>query len=224
MNTIIGLIPVKGNSDRVLKKNTRVFADTNLLELKLSQIKKVKELSSIVVSSEDKDIIAIAKNNGLEIHQRNPYFSTSFVPMSEVYSNIASEISGENIAWINVTNPLAEPQIYSKAIKTYLDFKKNEYDCLLSVYEIKENFFYKKKPVNFKPYPWPRSQDLVGLYSMSFVINILKRQNMINWGSCVGNKPYFYILDKITSWDIDDQVDFDFCENFYKKKLKKNKN
>ena len=41
---------------------------------------------------------------------------------------------------------------------------------------------------------------------------------MIKWGSCVGNNPYFFVLDQVTSWDIDFQVDFDFCESMYIKK------
>ena len=43
---------------------------------------------------------------------------------------------------------------------------------------------------------------------------------MINYGSLVGEKPLFYFIDTITSWDIDFQEDFDFCEMIYKKKIK----
>ena len=31
---------------------------------------------------------------------------------------------------------------------------------------------------------------------------------MIRWGSCVGEYPYFNHIDKIDSWDIDNQEDF----------------
>ena len=41
-NKITGVIPVKAKSDRVKRKNLRKFADTNLFELKLSQLKKTK--------------------------------------------------------------------------------------------------------------------------------------------------------------------------------------
>ena len=51
---------------------------------------------------------------------------------------------------------------------------------------------------------------------MTFVVNILKRKNMVDWGSCVGSKPYFYQLSKFESWDIDFQEDFDFCEMMFK--------
>lgn len=220
-NTIVGLIPVKEFSERVNNKNLRNFANTNLLELKLNQLKKAKGFTDLIVSSESEKILNIAKNNNFNIHKRKSKYSTSKVPMSHVYSNIASEIEGRYIAWINITNPLAEKNIYEKAISEFDKIKYN-YDCFLSVYEMQENFFYNRKPVNFPNSPWPRSQDLKPLYSMSFVINILKRTNMIKWGSCVGEKPYFYILDRIKSWDIDNKFDFDFCELEYLKTLKKN--
>ena len=46
-------------------------------------------------------------------------------------------------------------------------------------------FFYKNKPIGFKPNPWPRSQDLKNLSILSLAVNILKREDMINLGSLV---------------------------------------
>tara|TARA_B100001063_G_scaffold247388_1_gene294196 strand:- start:17614 stop:18300 length:687 start_codon:yes stop_codon:yes gene_type:complete len=216
--SITGIVPVKGSSERVKQKNLRDFAGTSIYEIKLNQLKEAEGFEDIIVSSEDETVLEIAKNNGFNIHNRDPKYSTSHIPMSEVYSYIAAEIGGENIAWINVTNPLAGPKIYSEATKKYHDIDK-KYDCLLSSINLQENVFYQGKPINFSPYPWPKSQDLQGLASLTFTINILKRKDMIKWGSCVGESPYFYYLDKIESWDIDDQADFDFCEMIYKKKL-----
>jgi CMP-N-acetylneuraminic acid synthetase len=214
LKEIVGLIPVKGSSDRVPMKNLRKFGNSSLYELKLSQLLRAEGFKEIIVSSEEESILSIAEKKGFGTHKRNPKYSTSDIPMSEVYSYIASEIKGENIAWINVTNPLAEGHIYTNAIKIFNELDK-KFDCLLSANNLQENVFYKGIPVNFKPSPWPRSQDLQGCCTLPFVINILKRQNMVNWGSCVGKSPYFYFLDKIESWDIDTQEDFDFCEMIY---------
>lgn len=211
---IVGLVPVKGSSERIPMKNLRKFSDTSLFELKLSQLSKVKGFEKIIVSSEDDNILLIAEREGFAIHERDPKYSTNDIPMSDVYSYIASEIEGENIAWLNVTNPLAEAHIYTNAIKLFNEMDSS-YNCLLSANNIQENIFYNGVPVNFSPSPWPRSQDLHGLCSLPFVINILKRHDMIKWGSCVGNSPYFYYIDKIDSWDIDTQEDFDFCEMIY---------
>jgi CMP-N-acetylneuraminic acid synthetase len=218
--SVVGLVPIKGSSERVPNKNLRQFHGQSLLELKLKQLSTAEGFEKIIVSSENQKVLKIALDNGFDIHERDPKYSTSEVPMSDVYSYIASEIDGENIAWINATNPLVETHIYTKAIQIYREIESN-YDCFLSAVNVQENIFYNGVPVNFSPKPWPRSQDLQGLCSLTFAINILKRKDMIEWGSCVGNSPFFYYLDKLDSWDIDTQEDFDFCEMIYARKILK---
>lgn len=213
---ITGIIPVKENSERVKKKNLRKFANTNLFALKLKQLKKTQCFKKFLISSESEKVLNIAKKLDFEVHKRDPYYSTSHVPMSEVYSYISSAVKTEHVAWINVTNPLVGPKIYDKAAKLYAKTLK-KYDCLLSAKENRENFFFKDKPVNFKPFPWPRSQDLKPLISLPFAFSFLKKDNLKNWGSCVGKKPYFYILDDISSIDIDNTLQFKFAEFLYKK-------
>jgi len=221
MKEIVALIPVKGQSERVNAKNLRDFAGTSLYELKLNQIKNVKGFADKIVSSESEEVLDIAKKHGFNTHYRDPKYSTSDVPMSDVYSYIASEINGDYIAWVNVTNPLAETDIYEKAIEKFNNLE-SKFDCLLSVYEVKEYLFFKDKPLNFPPAPWPKSQDLTGTYAMSFIINILKRLDMVKWGSTVGSNPYLFECDYIDSIDVDWQHDFDFCEHLYKQRLENN--
>lgn len=214
---ITAVIPVKGQSERVKGKNIRPFGDTNLYELKLQHMKNVNGFDRVVVSSENAEILEIARKNGFDVHERDAKYSTPHIPMSDVYSFIASEVEGEHIAWVNVTNPLAESPVYNEAVRLYRGLN-DEIDCLLSVSEVKDYLFKQGTPVNFQPNPWPRSQDLAGMCAMSFVVNILRREDMVKWGSCVGAKPYFYFLDKTTSMDVDFQEDFDFCEMIYKRK------
>lgn len=221
MKEIVALIPVKVNSDRVENKNTRSFCDTNLLELKLRQLSSAKGFAKKIVSSESEQLLEMAERHGFDIHRRDPYYSTSSVPMSEVYSYVASEISGEHIAWVNVTNPLAEAPVYEEAIRQY-EAMDSRYDCLLSAYEVNDYLFHEGRPVNFRPNPWPRSQDLTGVVGLSFVINILRREDMVTWGSCVGNRPCFYMLDQVTSSDIDFPWDFAFCEMIYRQRRRQN--
>lgn len=215
---IVAIVPVKGNSVRVKKKNLTKFANSNLFKIKLKQLKKTDCFKKIIISSESKKILNYAKKNGFGIHLRDRFFSTSKVPMSDVYKNIASEVDGEYIAWINVTNPLCDEYIYQSAVKKFKTISKN-YDCFLSAVKNKQNYFYKNKPINFKRSPWPRSQDLQPLISLPFAISILKRKDMIKWGSCVGKKPFFYFLNSLVATDIDDQSSFKIAELLYKKKL-----
>mgnify|MGYP001365361928 FL=1 len=220
MTKITAIIPVKGKSSRIKNKNLKKFHKSSLYEIKLDQLSKCKNFDEMIVSSESEKVLNIAKKKNFKTHKRDKKFSTDTVPMSDVYKNIASEINCENIAWINVTNPLVSSKEYDEAAKKFKSLNLKKYDCLLSVFEIQDYFIYKNKPINFKRTPWPRSQDLQGLLSLSFAINILKRENMIKWKSCVGKKPYYFKLSQLTSWDIDFIHDFRFCEYIYKQKNK----
>ena len=216
---IQGIIPVKTSSERVKNKNLRKFGDTSLFELKLKQLSKTRAFDSFLVSSESEEVLKVAKKFGFQTHLRNKYFCTSKVSMSEVYAHLGAQASREHVAWINVTNPLANHKIYDEAAKIYKK-KIKTHDCLLSAIENRENYFFNKKTINFRRTPWPRSQDLKPLISLPFVINILKKKDLIKWKSCVGKRPYFHVLDPVIATDIDNQYNFDFCEVVYRNKRK----
>lgn len=214
---ITALIPVKANSQRVKKKNLKKFAELNLYEIKLKQLQKTNCFKRIIVSSECTKVLNVANKYGFETHLRDKYYSTSKVPMSEVYSHIASQIQGTYIAWVNVTNPICDKRIYEYAVKKFLENYK-KYDCLLSAVMHKQNFFFKDKPINFNRSPWPRSQDLEPLISLPFAINILERKKMIKWGSCVGQKPFFLFINSLIATDIDDEESYILAEKIYNNK------
>ena len=216
----VALVAAKGTSERVKNKNIRPFGDTNLVELKLNQLKKVSGLDRIVVSSEDRRILELAKSMDVDIHIRDPKYSTNSIPMSSVYSYLASDISGDVIVWIQVNNPLIQPSSYEDAIYVHKNLS-NEYNCLLSVSKINKYLFYKGNPINFTINPWMKSQDLKDLCELNFGICILKREDMKQWGSLVGTKPYFFCGNAEEFTDIDDLTAFDFCEMIYNKNKNK---
>ena len=57
---IIAVVPVKLNSSRVKSKNIRKFANSNLLKIKIRQLKKTKCFHKIIISSESDKILSIA--------------------------------------------------------------------------------------------------------------------------------------------------------------------
>lgn len=217
----VALIPVKGNSDRIKKKNTRPFANTNLLELKIKQLINSNSVDKIIVSSESDVPLAIASSfNEVILHKRDSYYSSSYVQMSEVYSHLASEVDSEHIMWVNVTSPLIGPDIYKKSLELY-EKKDSGYDCLLSCTRVQEYLLKDFKPINFVRDPWPRSQDLSGIHALTFGINILKKVDLIRWRSLVGKNPLYLELSSEESIDIDFMNDFEFAEFIFKKDPKK---
>lgn len=217
----IALVAVKGDSERIPKKNIKPFSNTSLLELKLKQLIKSNSVDKIIVSSESSDALDIARSfNEVDIHQRDPRYSSNHIPMSEVYSYLASDMHCNYIMWVPVTNPLIQPDIYTNAMQKFLEQDHN-FDCLLSCVKVNDYLLKNFKPLNFTRNPWQRSQDLKGIHALSFAVNILERDNMINWGSLVGKNPLFLELSREESTDIDYPDDFDYCEQLFIKNPKK---
>ncbi|KKM68628.1 hypothetical protein LCGC14_1459020, partial [marine sediment metagenome] len=208
------------NSERLSGKNLRIFVNKlSLYEHKLKQLKDVKDLpfDRIIVSSEDKLVLALAIKYGFQGHRRDPKYSTSDVPMSDVYRYIANEVPGDDIAWINVTNPLVTAHHYKNALFAWKAIKET-HESLLSVYKVQKYLWTIEGDPLFTPYPHPRSQDLEETYAQSFAINICRRESLIKNGTFATDTPYFFEMDKYTSTKIDYQEDLDFCRILWKRK------
>lgn len=209
------LVAVRSGSTRVLNKNIRTFAGSSLLEIKLQQLKRIKELDGIVVNSNDEQMLSVARGLGCETVLRDPYYASNDVSMSDVYKNMAENTDSDIIAYINVTNPLLLDETISKAIARYYEGRK-KYDSLNSAHLVKEFLFKDNLPVNYDLRHQPRSQDLPDIAALNFAVSILERQTMIECKNVVGYRPDIYVIDEVEATDIDNQIDFDFAEFVYK--------
>ena len=211
------LIAVRSGSERVVNKNLRPFAGSNLLEIKIKQLKSIKEFDGIIVNSNDDRMLEIAHNLGAETVKRDPVFATSSVSMSDVYKNMAENFNGDVVAYCNVTNPLVDSDSYANAIRTYKEIS-SKFDSLNSANLVKEFMFLDNKPINYDLEHQPRSQDLPDIYALNFAVSIISKENMIKYKNVIGRTPYMYGLSEAESIDIDTEFDFEIAEFFYRKK------
>ena len=213
---IKALVAVRSGSVRVQNKNLRPFAGSSLLELKLTQLQRIKGLDGIIVNSNDDQMLTIAQQYGCEAVKRDAYYASNTVSMSDVYRNMAENCNCDVIAYINVTNPLIKDETLEKAIMAYHSLKDG-YDSLNSAHLIKEFMFYENKPINYDLKNQPRSQDLPDYYSLNFAFNIIARDTMMECKNVVGKKPFIYGIDEVEATDIDNPIDFEFAEFVFKK-------
>ena len=75
---IVAIIPIRKNSQRIKNKNFRKFFNNkSLLEIKIEQLKKVKLIDKIVVSSDSKKAEQISRKYGVFFHKRPKFFASS---------------------------------------------------------------------------------------------------------------------------------------------------
>lgn len=228
MSTSI-FLPVRKGSVRIMQKNTKPFAGINggLLKLKLAQLKNIKEVEEIVVSSNDSICLQIAQeialeNGKIKIFERPEELGTSTTDLVDLIKYVPTITGCENILWTHVTSPFCEADNYIHAIKLFNKFRGVDYDSLLSGYDYKEFLIKKdsKKLINNgTKLKWPKTQDLEDLFQINNAIFLCSRNQMVK-GDRVGNNPYFFNMGKISSIDIDNQEDFELAELIYGK-LKK---
>ena len=77
---VVGVVPARGGSKTIPKKNIRVLAGKPLILYTLEEAKKSKYLERIVVSTDDHEIAGICMGFGVEVIERPPEFATDTSP------------------------------------------------------------------------------------------------------------------------------------------------
>ena len=215
MRKITAVIPVRKGSVRVKNKNLKPFADTNLLELKINQLKQVKLIDEIIVSSDCKKMLAIATDLGVKIHTRDEFYASSEATNSEFFENLATAIDAEYIMYSPVTCPMISLETYHDCIQSFKE--DEELENLVTVSQIKHHMWLDGKPLNYNIAESPNSQDLPDINAVTYGICIISKEDMIKYRNVVTENPTFKVLDEIESIDIDTEFDFMVAEMVYKK-------
>ena len=211
---LTAVVPVRAGSQRVKNKNTKPFADSNLLKIKLETLKKISMIDNIVVNSDSDEMLDIALSYGVSTHKREEYYASSECDNSEFFKHIAETTNSDYILCSHVTSPLISAETYFSCVDKFM----NSYiENLVTVCDVKHHMWLDGKPLNYNPSESPNSQDLPDIVGLTYGISILGKDDMIKHKNVVTDNPYFYRLDEIESIDIDTEFDFMIAEYVYKK-------
>ena len=120
----IAIVPARGGSKRLFKKNIKKFFNVSILSRTYSIIKKTKIFNKIVLSTDDKQIKKIGQKAGFDlIINRNKKLSKDSVDTKTVIENAIinlPNIKFENVCCIYPCNPLLEIKDIKKCLKLLL--------------------------------------------------------------------------------------------------------
>ena len=210
------LIAVRGGSKRVPKKNIKPFGGSSMLEIKVKQALRLKDISKVIVSSEDDEMLRLAEYHGVTALKRDGFYASDTVPMGDVYKHLSSTLECKDILWMPVTSPLISDKSIQECINIY---KTNtDYDSVVTTNIIKEYMWLGDKAINYDPKHHPRSQDLPDIYALNFAANILPREIMFKNANILGDKFYPYMLNEVEAVDVDTEYEFMLAEMLYNKR------
>tara|TARA_B100002051_G_C16608890_1_gene572060 strand:+ start:84 stop:752 length:669 start_codon:yes stop_codon:yes gene_type:complete len=213
---LLAIVPVRAKSQRVKNKNIKKFANSNLLEIKLKLLKKIKDIDEIVVSSDSVKMLNVAKKLGLKTHIRKKYYASSKATNSQFFKNLAENIDSDYVLYSPVTTPLISKTTIEKCINL-LKIKNRKFKSVATVKLIKHHMWLNNKPLNYKINFSPSSQDLPNIMAITYGCCIIKKQDMLKFKNVVTDKNKFFVLNDIESADIDTEMDFKIAEYLYYK-------
>ena len=160
MITILALIPARGGSKGVPRKNIKLLGKIPLLEYTINSAKESNFLAEIVVSTDDAEIAIAAEISGCkppflrptELAQDN---STSLEVVQHAIAFFESQnIFFDAVCLLQPTSPFREREFIDKAIQKFIDSKA---DSLISVLTI---------PEQYNPH-WAFEEDKTGLLKIA---------------------------------------------------------
>jgi CMP-N-acetylneuraminic acid synthetase len=111
MLRVLGLIPARGGSKGVPRKNIKRLCGKPLLVYTAESALASKHLTRVILSTDDEEITRIGEEAGLEVLHRSPSLAEDTTPMMSVVLDAVRRVeqAGESfdaICLLQPTNPL----------------------------------------------------------------------------------------------------------------------
>lgn len=213
--TFLAIIPARGGSKRLPRKNLLDLCGKPLIAWSIEAALKSKYISKVIVSSDDEEILNIAKEYKADFIKRPDELAsdtaTTFDALKHTLENVGKY---DYVVLLQPTSPLRSEKHIDEAIEL---LKEKNADAIISVCEVEhsplwsntldENLdmsdFLREEVLN------KRSQDLPKYYRLNGAIYICKTEKLLeNKGFFVKENIYAYKMDKKNSVDIDEEIDF----------------
>lgn len=216
---ILAIIPARGGSKGIPKKNIRLLAGKPLIAYTIEAALKSKYLDRIIVSTDDKEIMGISKKYKAEIIKRPKKLAQDTTPTQPVLEHVLDFLrKHENykpdiIVLLQPTSPLRTAYHIDGAINKFL---KEKYDSLLSACP-SDKFIWKIErdtaiSVNHGRKKRIRRQDRKPEYRENGATYISKYDTLIKKHNIMNGKIGLYIMPEENSIEIDTKFDLWLCE------------
>lgn len=213
--SVVAFLPCRRGSQRVPKKNIKPFAGAafGLVEIKLRQLLACPALDGIVLSTNDEAILDYADSlheQRLIIHCRSEALSSADTSTDELVTHAVDLIDQGHILWTHVTSPFVTASHYGEIIRAYREKLTQGYDSLMTTTALQAFLWRDGMPLNYDRAleKWPRTQTLAPIHDVNSAAFLASCEVYKTLQDRIGQKPYLYEMDKLTSHDIDWPEDF----------------
>ncbi|HNF36829.1 MAG TPA: acylneuraminate cytidylyltransferase [Anaerolineales bacterium] len=226
MTDILALIPARGGSKGIPRKNIRSFAGYPLIAWSIAAAKQSELVTRVIVSTDDEEIAAVAREWGAETPFMRPaefaQDKTTDLPVFEHALKWLEDVEGyrpDIVIQLRPTSPVRPHKMVDDAIRILLEHP--DADCVRGVVPAGQNpfkmwrFHGEGKPLNplltvdgiAEPYNAPR-QILPPVYWQTGHIDAIRTATIAQKVSLTGDVIYPLVIDPKYTVDIDTLPDW----------------
>jgi CMP-N-acetylneuraminic acid synthetase len=207
--SLVGLLPMKGHSERVPNKNFRHFVEKPLFRWILDTLIELDELELIVINTDTPKIVAsygVTNSAKILIRKRNPEIIGDFVSMNRIIEDDINVVEADTYLMTHATNPLLTKQTIQSALTTFrADRDSGTCDSLFSVNSHQTRFYNKLgEALNHDPNNLVRTQDLEPWFEENSNLYLFTRRSFEQTRARIGRFPRLFETPRLESIDIDD--------------------
>ena len=226
MTDILALIPARGGSKGIPRKNIRSFAGYPLIAWSIAAAKRSELVTRVIVSTDDEEIAAVARQYGAEAPFLRPseisQDKTTDLPVFEHTLKWLEEVEGyqpDVVVQLRPTSPIRPVTMVDDAIRILLEHK--DADCVRGIVPAGQNPFKmwrfngEGQPLNpllkvdgiAEPYNAPR-QILPPVYWQTGHIDAIRISTITQKKSLTGDVIYPLLIAPKYTVDIDTLPDW----------------
>ena len=216
----LAIIPARGGSKRLPNKNILDLNGKPLIAWSIEAAKKNKYINNIVVTSDSEKILDIANKYNIKTIKRPDFLATDTATTFDTIKHTIDSLQEkyEYIVLLQPTSPLRNEKHIDEAIEL---LEKKNADAVISVCETEHSPLWSNtlpEDLNMSNFlrdeiKNKRSQDLPKFYRLNGAIYICKTDKLLEEKTfLLKNNIYAYIMDRKSSIDIDDEIDFKLAE------------
>jgi CMP-N,N'-diacetyllegionaminic acid synthase len=215
----LGLIPARGDSKGVPRKNVRPLAGKSLLQRTFEVACEVGELDRIILSTDDEEIAGLGRELGIEVpFLRPPQLARDDAPMIDVAIHALRFLQDQDytpdaLLLLQPTSPLRRPAHIRVAVRLLGDN-----DSVCSVIPLPKDvcphFVMQIGADGFLQYFMPdgagytRRQDVPQAYQRDGTIYLTRTRTILEERSFYGERCQPLVIDPANSLNIDEPADW----------------
>ncbi len=222
MLNILAIIPARGGSKGIPRKNLRLLVDKPLLYYSIKNAINSKYNLDIYVSSEDDEILNIAQKFGAKTHKRNLNISDDISTLDPViyccykYAKQIEEKEYNLIITLQPTSPLLTSRTLDFAIEKMIN--NSEIDTIIAAKD-STHLSWRKESGKYSPNYIKRvnRQYLTPEYTETGAF-LITRNVIITKNNRIGKNIDLSLLNGGEEIDIDTYEDWNICEYYLRRK------